>query len=332
MPASEMSIVIFNHATFTITLLIAFLLDFLLADPVGFPHPVVLMGKLIALLDRWLNRPLLDDRQRLIRGAFVALLLPALAVLFLQILLNSFYSINPWVYFVIRVFLVYQLLALKGLADAANNVAHALRHEGLEAARYQLSHVVGRETRELSAVEVVKATVETVAENFSDGVFAPMFFFLLFDLPGLFFYKIINTLDSMIAYRNARYEYFGKTAAKLDDVVNFIPARLAALIMFMGTSFTGLDSQSAWQVFVHDRNRHTSPNAGQTEAVAAGALGLQLGGMHIYHGVEVEKPTLGQDTHVADIADIDQCVHLLYTSAGLGVLFVVAVKYLIRII
>lgn len=313
--------------SFYLTAALAMLLDFIFGDPESFPHPVVGVGKLIAYLDRRLNRPLLTDQQRLARGVLLSACLPAGLTLCLYGFLKVFYRIHPLCYLAVRLLLAYQLLAIRSLGYEAEQVAVAMREQGIVAARNRLSRIVGRDTEQLTAAEVVKASVETVAENFSDGVVAPLFFFVLFDLPGMFFYKIVNTMDSMLGYRNARYEYFGKFAAKLDDLVNYLPARLSAFFLWLACFFCGLDSKAAWQTYWRDRNKHLSPNSGHPEAVAAGALGLALGGTHNYGGQAVVKETIGQEKRPAEIEDIDRMVKMLNVASLLALAFLLLGRY-----
>lgn len=301
-------------------LLAAVLLDLLLGDPEGWPHPVRAIGQGIAWLDRLLMRPLLTKEQQLARGALLGLAYPAFLTLLVSGLLYFFYRLALPLFWALRILLAWQLLALKNLAAEAQGVARVLQTQGLEAGRRQVSRIVGRETQDLSEEEVVKATVETVAENFNDGFVAPLCFLVLLDVPGLFFFKCVNTLDSMVGYRNARYLYFGRVSARLDDILNFLPARLAALLLLLGAPLAGLSLRAAWRTFRRDRGQHLSPNSGQTEAVMAGALGIQLGGTHIYHGKAIVKPKIGEAGRPAETADIGRSVQLLYLAASLAVL------------
>ena len=191
----------------------------------------------------------------------------------------------------------------------------ALQAEDLPLARKQLSGLVGRETQTLSAEEVTKACVETVAENTSDGEIAPLFYLFLGGVPLGFFYKAVNTLDSMVGYRNETYEYFGKAAAKLDDFWNWLPARISAWLMMTTAVLLRLDGKQALQIYLRDRRKHLSPNSAQTESVAAGAMGIQLGGTHVYFGKVVEKPTIGDATRHAQPTDILTANKLLFGSS-----------------
>lgn len=306
------SLFIWNKSTLFLSILIALLLDWILADPESFPHPVVLVGKITAFLDRQLNRPLNSKQESLAAGTLLAVLLPVCLTWFLQGVLRALFSFSPYAYLLFRTILIWQLIALRGLAKEAEEVARKLREEGLFSARKQLSRIVGRDTSQLETSQIINAAVETVAENFADGVVAPLFYLLLFDLPGMFFYKAVNTLDSMIAYRNARYEYFGKAAAKIDDVLNYLPARIAAICLLLSCIPAGYSIKEAWRIFQRDRYKHLSPNSAQTEAVVAGALGLRLGGPNVYGDKLVEKEYIGDPKQIPEIRHIDEVVKMLY--------------------
>jgi adenosylcobinamide-phosphate synthase len=211
----------------------------------------------------------------------------------------------------------WQCFAAKCLRDEANKAVKALDADGLEAGRKQVSMLVGRDTEHLSEAQVLKATVETVAENTSDGVIAPMLFMLLFGAVGGFFYKAINTMDSMIVYKNERYLYFGRAAAKLDDAANFVPARLSALAMIAVARPLGLDGKNAFRIWKRDRRKHASPNSAQTESVAAGALHVELAGPASYFGTLVQKPTLGDNDRPIEKADVERTSKLMYGASVL---------------
>lgn len=321
------------YATFSLpfTILLAFLMDCALGDPEGAPHVVRLMGNLIAFFERQLNRLSWPPRKRRACGYLVALALPALCTLMLSALLRFLYGIYPPLYAVFRVILCWQLIAVKNLADEAKAVASVLEKQGLAAGRKQLSRIVGRETDSLSQQDCIQAAVETVAENFCDGVAAPLLFLALLDLPGLFFYKMVNTLDSMIGYRTARFIDFGCASARLDDLLNFIPARLSALWLILSAWLCGQDPVEAFKIFKRDRNKHLSPNSGQTESVMAGALHIQLGGGHFYHGEWIDKPTLGDPQRPAEIQDVQRACQMLYTASALCLLCVlIAISWRLR--
>lgn len=212
----------------------------------------------------------------------------------------------------------YFMISPRALRDESMKVCRAVERGDLPDARENLSYIVGRDTQNLEFPGVIRATVETVAENFSDGVVAPLLFVLIGGVPLGMAYKAVNTLDSMIGYRNAKYEYFGKFAARLDDIVNWIPARLAALLLIVATLMTRKNMKNAVRIYRRDRSKHKSPNSAHTEAVCAGALGLQLGGDNFYHGKLVQKPTIGDDLTAPNTSHITAVNRLMYAATVIG--------------
>uniref|UniRef100_UPI00349E94EA adenosylcobinamide-phosphate synthase CbiB n=1 Tax=uncultured Ruthenibacterium sp. TaxID=1905347 RepID=UPI00349E94EA len=225
--------------------------------------------------------------------------------------------IHPILGFALQVFWCWQALAMRGLRDESLNVYKTLRDGSLSDARMAVSRIVGRNTQNLDAAGVIKAAVETVAENFSDGVVAPAFYMLLGGAPLALWYKAINTMDSMVGYKNDRYLFFGRAAAKLDDAVNFIPSRLAALFLIASAQITGQDARKAWKIWRRDRHNHASPNSAQTEAVMAGALGVQLAGPAYYFGKRYDKPTIGDALRPVEPEDIQRANRMLYVAGTL---------------
>ena len=221
--------------------------------------------------------------------------------------------------FVLEVFWCYQLLATRSLKDESMKVYDRLKNGTLDEARYAVSMIVGRDTRELTETGVTKAAVETVAENASDGVIAPMLYMAIGGVPLMFLYKGINTMDSMLGYKNDKYLYFGRIAAKLDDVANYIPARISGWLMVAGTVFTGMDTKNAAKIYKRDRRNHASPNSAQTEAAMAGALDVQLAGNAYYFGKLYEKPTIGDPIRPVEPEDIKRANRLMYAASILGV-------------
>lgn len=297
-------------------LTLGYILDLLFGDPEWLYHPVRLIGKGITGAEKVTRKIFAKTK----KGEFLAGLVTVILVVGLSYLIPAgiLYLCRQWskpFAFVLETFWIYQILAGKCLATEARQVGIVLKEKGLVAARRQLSRLVGRETKNLTRDEVIRASVETVSENTTDGEIAPLLFIALGGAPLGFAYKAVNTLDSMIGYRTEKYEMFGKVAARLDDVVNFIPARVAALLMIVSAWLCGYDAQAAAHVFAKDRYKHESPNSAQTESVCAGALGILLGGTHIYFGRPVYKPTIGQDLHRPKIGNIeDACILLGMTS------------------
>ncbi len=309
-----------------LSVLLGFLIDCAIGDPAWLLHPVVLIGKLISLSEKGLRRVFpKTDRGAFQAGLTMAILVPILSAGVSFGILFGLYLLSPWAYFAMSSIMCWQCFAARCLAKEAQKVVKALETDGLEAGRKQVSMLVGRDTDELSEEQVLKATVETVAENASDGVIAPMLFMLLFGAVGGFFYKAINTMDSMVGYKNDRYLYFGRAAAKLDDAANFIPARLSALAMIAAAPAFRLDGRNAFRIWKRDRRKHASPNSAQTESVAAGALHIELAGPASYFGKRVEKPTLGDDDRPIERADVRRTSGLMYGASILVLLLFEAI-------
>ena len=314
---------------FTLTwlsVLAGFLIDCVLGDPYWLPHPVVLIGKLISALERFLRRRM-PNRLRA-AGTILAILVPLISAAVVFGILFGCWMLHPWVYFGVSCILCWQALAARCLQKEAYKVVKALETDGLDAGRKQVGMLVGRDTETLSETQVLKATVETVAENTSDGVIAPMLYLMLFGAVGGFFYKAINTMDSMVGYKNETYIDFGRAAAKLDDAANYIPARLSALGMIAAAGLIGLDAKNARRIWKRDRRNHASPNSAQTESVCAGALHVQLGGGASYFGVWVEKPTIGDADRAIERADVKRSCRLLYGTSILWLVVFEAIAWI----
>ena len=306
--------------------LFGFLLDFLLGDPAWMPHPVVYMGKAITKLEALL-RPSFPKTEKgeFIAGCILAVVLPVGSLVFFGGVCLIAYHINPVFGFLLQTFWCWQALAMKGLAQESRKVYLELEKEDLPAARKAVSRIVGRDTAELTEEGVTKAAVETVAENFSDGVLAPLFYMLIGGAPLAMIYKSINTMDSMVGYKNEKYLYFGRAAAKLDDAVNYLPSRIAALFWILSASVTGFDGKHAWKIWRRDCRNHASPNSAQTESACAGALGIQLAGPAYYFGKKYEKPYIGDSLRPVEPKDILRANRMLYgagflsLAVGLGI-------------
>ncbi|MGI6006877.1 MAG: adenosylcobinamide-phosphate synthase CbiB [Ruminococcus sp.] len=316
-----------------IAVIAGFLIDLLIGDPRWLYHPVRLIGNLIAVLEKGLRGIFpKSDRGERTAGVFLVLLVAAVsgAVPF-AILWCAFY-LNEWLGAAVETFMCYQILATRALKDESMNVYYALKTGDLEKSRHAVSMIVGRDTQNLTSEGVTKAAVETVAENASDGVIAPLFYLMIGGPVLGFIYKAVNTMDSMVGYKNDRYRYFGTCAARLDDVVNYIPARLAGLIMTLGAFAAGFDGKNAFRIFKRDRYNHSSPNSAQTEAVMAGALRIQLAGNAYYFGRLYEKPTIGDAIKPVEIDDIKKANRLLYVSSAMAVILFGIIRILIMMI
>lgn len=238
-------------------------------------------------------------------------------------------KVGLWLRFLVETILCFQLLATRSLKGESMKVYKALKAGDLEGARYAVSMIVGRDTQCLDEAGVARAAVETVAENASDGVIAPLIFLALGGAPLGMLYKAVNTMDSMVGYKNDRYLYFGRAAARLDDALNFLPARIAGVLMCLGGAAAGYDGKNAWRIFRRDRKRHKSPNSAHTEAACAGALQLQLAGPNYYFGQLVDKPTIGDDQRPVEALDILRAGRILYATAFFALLLFCGVPLLI---
>ena len=301
-----------------LSVLLGFLIDCILGDPAWLPHPVVGIGKLISFSEKTLRRAFpKTDRGAFAAGLIMAIFVPILSAGVAFGILFGLWKLSPWAYFSMSSIMCWQCFAARCLAKEADKVVKALATDGLEAGRRQVGMLVGRDTDKLSEEQVLKATVETVAENASDGVIAPMLFMILFGAVGGFFYKAVNTMDSMVGYKNDRYLFFGRAAAKLDDAANFIPSRLSALAMIAVCPLIRLDGKNAFRIWKRDKRKHASPNSAQTESVAAGALHIELAGPASYFGKIVEKPTLGDPDRPIERTDVKKTCTLMYGASAL---------------
>jgi len=292
----------------------AVILDLLLGDPRWFPHPVVAIGKLIGLLEKRLRCLIPNER---LGGILLLLLTVGITGGSAWLLLKGGYAISPYAGFIVAVILSWNCLAARSLHRESSLVADALTRGDLDGARKFLSFIVGRDTRELAEAEIWRGTVETVAENSSDGVIAPLLFLMLGGPVLGLAYKAVNTLDSMVGYKNERFLQFGWASARFDDLVNWLPARLTGALMVFVSPIIGLDVRNAWRIMVRDGRNHSSPNSGIPEAAAAGALGVQLGGANSYFGTIVEKPTIGDPLKPLDLFAWQGAVRLMYGAEGL---------------
>ena len=300
----------------SISIFAGFILDLLFGDPYWMPHPVRARGKGIQVLEKKLRRPESSPEAQMRAGALLVGVMVFCCALLPALLLLAAYWLHPAVGLVLETFMCYQIMATKCLKAESMKVCRALREGDVEKAREAVSMIVGRDTAVLSAEGITKAAVETVAENTSDGSIAPLLYMLLGGPVAGFAYKAVNTMDSMLGYKNEKYLYFGRAAARLDDVVNMIPSRLAALLMIAAAWLCGLDGKGAFCIWRRDRFQHASPNSAQTEAACAGALGVALAGDAVYFGKVVKKPFIGDGDRPVEPEDIVRANRLLYVSAA----------------
>lgn len=300
-------------------LISAYVLDLIFGDPYSFPHPVKFIGNMIARLEKFFFATLIN---KLLSGLITFLIVVVSTYFATFLLINISYSLNSYLGIAVEILLTYTVLSAKCLEVEAVKVQRELRAKNLENSRKSLSYIVGRDTKELDFTQIIKAVIETVAENTVDGVISPIFYLCLGGVPLAMAFKAISTLDSMIGYRNEKYEEFGKVSARADDVANFIPARLSVIFFTISAFLLKLDYRNAFLICMRDRKNHLSPNCAYSESLTAGALGIQLGGSHYYGGKLVEKQKIGDDLRKADIDDITKTVNMLRIVTFLSVLTV----------
>ena len=313
-----------------IALVTGYILDLMIGDPHGIPHPVTAIGKLIAHLEKRLRKRADGDAKREINCGIVMCVIVLLAVIMSTIAVIALaYYVNRYAGMITEAILTCYILAAKSLSKESMKVHDDLIRDDITAARFDLSMIVGRDTDRLDRDGIIRAAVETVAENTSDGVMAPLLYTAIGGpILGLM-YKAVNTMDSMVGYRDERYEYFGKAAARLDDVFNFLPSRISALYIIMASGVTGFDPGSAFRIWKRDRRNHKSPNSAQTESACAGALGVRLGGENYYRGVLVSKPYIGDDTRAIETEDIPRAGRLMFVGEAFLMITVLIMVYII---
>ncbi|MGN0978030.1 MAG: adenosylcobinamide-phosphate synthase CbiB [Faecousia sp.] len=310
-------------------LCIGFCIDLILGDPHSIPHPVVLMGKLITVTEKAVRKVFPKTvRGENIAGAVLWLLVAGISTAVPAGILWLCFRVHPWLGLAVESIMCWQILATKSLKDESGKVYDDLETGDLVKSRQAVSMIVGRDTQSLDDAAVTRAAVETVAENTSDGVIAPMLYLAIGGAPLGFFYKAVNTMDSMLGYVEPPYKNIGLVPAKMDDVLNFLPARLSALLMLLAGWLLKLDVKNGWKIFKRDRFNHTSPNSAQTESVCAGLLGLRLAGDAWYHGVLHKKKYIGDPLREIEHEDIRRAWKLLYGTALLSLLLCAGIKLL----
>ena len=288
-------------------------MDFIFGDPSWLYHPVRIIGKGIELGERIL-RKLFREKHLVLAGAVLWVIIAGVSFLIPLGLLFLAQKIHPGVRFALETFWCFQILAARSLCRESGKVYDRLQEDDLPGARRAVSMIVGRDTESLTGEGVTKAAVETVAENTSDGVTAPLIYMMIGGAPLGFLYKAVNTMDSMLGYKNDRYLYFGRIPAGMDDIFNYIPARITALAMIAAAYLTGLDGRNAWRIYRRDRKKHASPNAAQTESVCAGALRVQLAGDAVYFGKLYKKELIGDRLRPIEPRDIKRAQRLMYVT------------------
>ena len=316
-----------------LALVLGFGIDLIVGDPHSIPHPVIFIGKLISAMEK-LARKIFPKtvKGENFAGGVLWLVVVAVSTAVPALLLWLCYGISVWLGLAIESVMCWQILATKSLKDESMKVYHALQTGDIEKSRYAVSMIVGRDTTKLDDKGVARAAVETVAENTSDGIVAPLIFLAIGGAPLGFFYKAVNTMDSMLGYVEMPYKNIGLVPAKMDDVMNFLPARLSALIMLAAGWLLKLDARNGWKIFKRDRFNHASPNSAQTESVCAGLLGLRLAGDAWYHGVLHKKKYIGDALREIDYEDIPRSCRLLYVTAFLSLILFGGLRLLFLVV
>lgn len=311
-------------------LMAAFMLDLAIGDPHWLPHPVRAIGKAIGQTETLLRRYLKTSSAERLGGILLVILItaPTFTATYLITggLIRPINNITAFFGVMVCIYLTSTTLATRELVKSAENVINSLKANNIEAARHDLSMIVGRDTQDLSEKSVLRATTETLAENLSDGVIAPLFYLIIGGLPLAMTYKAINTLDSMVGYKNSKYRYFGWAAARLDDLANYIPARITGLLIVITSFFisrSALTLKSSAAIMLRDGRKHSSPNSGIPEAAIAGALQIRLGGPSSYRGLLVEKPYIGDESKTDYLAASENAINIVKITACTGMVITV---------
>lgn len=307
-----------------ISIIIAVILDFIIGDPYSFPHPVKLMGKIIDFEERQ-ARKIFKTRKGLKFSGFIIIVINMALGFFLPYSLLKLIRGHIIIYNLVNIYLIYTCIAARSLHYEAYKVGEEMK-KGLSYGRERLKYIVGRDTSDLDEKEIIEATVETVAENTSDGIIAPLLFIMFLGAPGGLLYKFVNTMDSMLGYMNEKYRDIGYFPAKLDDIFNYIAARITGVLMCLGSVFR-FNSRRGFKVMYRDRKNHKSPNAIYPEAAVAGLLGIQLGGDSYYYGELVKKPSIGDRTREIQSLDIKNTVEIMYRTEILLLLIYLILYY-----
>ncbi|MER0281879.1 adenosylcobinamide-phosphate synthase CbiB [Clostridioides difficile] len=314
-----------------LSIYIGYVADLIVGDPYSFPHPVRFIGKLINFTQGIIRKVFKSDKQ-LKFGGFILWFITVGITYLITYAIVKLFSFSGLLSVVVNGFIIYTTLATKCLKDEALKIYNVLKTGDIEKSRTQLSYIVGRDTTTLSESEIIRATVETVAENTVDGIIAPMFYAFIGGAPLAMVYKAINTLDSTVGYKNEKYKDIGFASAKIDDVANYIPARISVVLMTIGSFFLRYNYRNCFKISIRDRKNHKSPNCAFSEGAVSGALGIQLGGTNVYFGEKVYKPTIGDKLREIDKEDIIKTNKIMYASSFVSILVFTLLYVLCRMI
>lgn len=310
-----------------ISLILGFILDLILGDPNYFLHPIRIIGNTISFGEKFIRNIFPKTKKgELISGTILVLSIVFIFFMLSLLLIFILRKTNIYLELIVQTYFCYSMISIKALKDESMKVYYELEKDDITQARKKLSYIVGRDTIQLDKKHIINAVIETVSENTSDGVIAPLFYMFLGGIPFIILYKVINTFDSMIGYKNEKYFYFGKFAAKIDDILNFIPSRISAFFMIIAVYILKYDYKNAFKIFKRDRLKHSSPNSAQTESVCAGALGIKLAGDTYYFGKLYKKDFIGDSKKEGDIYDIIKVNKILYISSFVSVIFFVVLR------
>ena len=307
-----------NKLTLVIKIWIAYVLDLIFGDPQNIIHPVQIIGKIIDIGEKsLLEKKYKSDRKyKFFVGMILNITVISLTYGITYLIRRT--SENSIIFTVAEIYLMYTVFSINSLAREGNRVYNILKEGNIERARKDLSYLVSRDTETMDEKMIIRSTMETISENTVDGIVAPMLYMFLGGLPLSMTYKAINTFDSMVGYKNEKYMDFGKFSAKLDDVANFIPARITGIFIILASMILGYNGKEAWRIFFRDRKNHSSPNSAHSEASVAGALGVQFGGRVSYFGKEVDKPVIGDKTKDFELEDIKKNIKIMYATSFLS--------------
>ena len=301
-----------NRLIFFIKIWIAYVLDLIFGDPQNVVHPVQVIGKIISAGEKILLR----KKYKFLAGAVLNIFTVSITYTLMYLISKS---VKISMFFItIEIYLMYTIFSINSLAREGNRVYRILKEGDIEKARKDLSYLVSRDTETMDEKMIIRSTMETISENTVDGIVAPMFYMFLGGMPLAMAYKAINTLDSMVGYKNEKYMDFGKFSAKVDDMANFIPARITGILIVLASMILGYDYKNSLKIFIRDRKNHSSPNSAHSEASVAGALGVQFGGNVSYFGKEINKPTIGDKTKDFELEDIRKNIRIMYVTSFLS--------------
>ena len=311
------------------TILLAYIVDLIVGDPPRIPHPVIIIGKFISKLDNFFYRNDQSNRYKLFSGGLVVLLILFVTYGFTYSLIHFLNTIHPWLSWLASIWLISTTISAKGLRDVGLEIQKLLKEQNLPEARKKVGYIVGRDTDNLDEKELSRATVETIAENIVDGVTSPLFYAFIGGAPLAMTYRAVNTMDSMLGYKNDKYLYFGRIAARTDDVFNFIPARLTGLvIVFVALLLPKFSGRGAFKIFLRDSKKHPSPNSGYSESAVSGALKIQLGGTNYYQGKKSVRPYMGEPINELTHVMIPKTITIMLATSFFWVLLLTLINFL----